>query len=342
MPCITAALLLSLLWASPASAVDCAARYEKSYADIWELNAGSWNAACRKGREAAEILRSAQTHFIRACKKRFREPLKTKRLIEGTVRAYCAQGVRGRARLLRQMGMPLVPGVPKKKEAVSQEGVPGSGGMGPMAAATRIARSKWGDDLCLSAMGYYWVPKVLNKEKNPGRTGDLEPYEDHIEGFRYYFHSHNNWQESFVVRFYDKIDAAFNILQERLQGPEMIAGIKETGQDCLRKVDTEPEAALTVANKHGLILGEGSGYQIYLISPETWKENYEKCLRGLRKGLRFWCTEALSRRQQRKLRGKELWVVISEGKTAFVNAEDGEFLFLSGAKFQPLRMPELR
>jgi hypothetical protein len=325
---------LLLLLASSAAAEDgCRTAYKSDYAEQWELSRTSWNLACEQKREVAEILRSGQRDFQRACERTFASRVTGGLQNKASVTALCAQGISGRNRL-EQKYLPPKP----VRAAPPPEVEPAESGMGPMTLAINTAHKTWGNDLCLSAMVYFIGPKTLKKERNPGKDGTLISYEDHLESYRYYFHSRQKWEDTYEIRFEDRIDRAFKILKGRLDGPEPIVARKLTGKDCLKKVNTEPKVAVDVALKHGALSSMDDPLIVYLASEDTWKESYTRCLRGLRKGMRLWCKGKLRGWQEKRLRSKELWVVNTPGRSTFVDAETGSYLFFSRAKFEPVRI----
>lgn len=342
------ALILALGASAAEAPQECRERFKPEYAERWELSQAAWEAGCAQGRDSAELLRSGQAAFLRACAGVFAAPLAQKRTIRSTVDALCAQGAAGRSRLIEELGLELIPpprpAPADPAPAPAAEAEAGGNGMGPITKAIAAAKERWGEQTCLSAIVYHWGPKRLNKEMRVTDGGvsssKLLPYEDHVEGYHYYFYEPSRWRDSLTVRYYDKIDHAFNILQERLFGPELEHGAKSTGSDCLEEVDVDAARALKLAVKAGVGAGEESGVRAYLLSPGSWEEAYGQCERGLRKGYTFWCSRSLPARQKKLAHRKELWVVSAMAKTAFIDAAKGELLFVAGSEFQPIRFSD--
>lgn len=340
--------LLALGVGAARASADCRDAYRPEHAALWEIE----EAACAAGGEAPELLRAGQAAFQRSCSALFQAEVDKGRLPPTTVLAFCAQGVPGRRRLRADLGLApeATPAAEGGQGPPGETPRPGEGGMGPLPLAVEATKAKWGGG-CLSAMGYSWTPTRLNRDRGDKWSGKLEPYVDSLEGYQYFFYLPSKSASSLTVSFADDTDGAFAILKERLKGPEFEEAAKNTGNDCLARVEVDAGKALQLAEKAGVAADpsevadrtagseaqrEKAGVTASLVSPGTWLEFYAKCSRGLSRGMTYWCAGPLTKSEQRRLARRELWVVEADGKTAFIDAAKGELLFVKRLTYRAL------
>ena len=174
MPAVCAALAL-LAVSARAAAADCRRAYSAEYQTQWELSRADWNKACADGEEAGPLLRKRQAAFLDACYARFTAAVKAGRRPESTVRAVCAQGVPGRARLGRELGVPEPEQAPTADVLRARSGMDFPRGLGQLSAAVKAAQAGWKPDACLSRLKFSRSVKV--------RDGGL------VDDYEYMFYS---------------------------------------------------------------------------------------------------------------------------------------------------------
>lgn len=210
----------------------------------------------------------------------------------------------------------------------------GDNDMGPFSASIAAAKAHWAPDACLSAMVYYYRSDVFHVEKGEIRS-KLEKRSGYVEGYYYYFAVDSKPNSSPLVAYSDEVDTAFCIVHDRLKGPEFSESPKDTGSDCLTKVDVSALQAIGVAQKAGVDTGgDEDGVSVFLLSRQTWSRLYDKCVRGLSLNMKRWCAHALSKRQERLAANKDIWVVAAKGKQAFIDGMRPELLFTTNAGFE--------
>jgi len=303
--------------------------YKAEYEKTWEVSQAQWRSACAAVSDAAKTLRDAQQRFMRRCSGEFSA------LNRGDVMSLCAQGVPGRDKLREKAGVPP----PAKAPGPSSAAASIPEGMGPLEPATQAARSRWGTGNCLSAMLYHRMPATLKRERALSGTFGvqetrLEPYAGQLQLYQYEFHDTAAPKDGHVVRYYDKVDPAFSILKESMAGPELEVGAKNLGSDCAGKPKFDARGAVEKAGEGGLKSGGSEDLLVYLLSPGSWSAYYGRCERGLKRGLTFWCVRPIPAEKLEKLKGKPLWVAVSGGRSAFVDAGAGDFILMVEGEYK--------
>ncbi|MBI4423184.1 MAG: hypothetical protein HY554_05635 [Elusimicrobia bacterium] len=321
-----------------AQAPACRDAYRAEYAELWELSRPAWEAACAGGAETAQALRYLQRAFQADCAKVFSAEIQKGRASESTVLAFCAQGVPGRRRLRSDLGLPAEasPGAEPAAEG-TRAPKPGESGMGPMASAVAAAKDRWAG-ACLLAMEYAWTAGQAHVRFNRETKQD-EYRPEAYESYQYVFHAPAKESSTLLVSYGDVTN--HGKILERLQGPELEELRKSVeGEDCLVTVAVDLQEALAVAGKSGWA-PDGSRVTAYLLSRQVWAKNRGVCHGRQPESPDEVPCPKLSKAEQRRLGGRELWVLVSGGKTAFLDAAKGERLLSWRVEYGPYSVKSL-
>lgn len=226
------ALLFAASAAFAALGRDCANAYKPEYEGTWGVTYADWEEGCRQGLEDRDVLRYLLKNSVEVCARRYLKAASGGKIHETTIRAYCAQGPSGRARLSALTGIPERDEPPKPPEpppaaAATVGSLPDKDfGLGPLVSALSEAKG-WQPDACLSNLSWQW------------RKGAKQEPAMLI----YRFYSRARWKESFVT----------------IAGREGRSEVKGTANHCLTRVEVDLPGALERAKKAGLpVAGAGA------------------------------------------------------------------------------------
>lgn len=316
---MTASPLLILALASAAlGAPDpeaCRGAYLPEYAGTWDLKRSDWDEACGRRLEPEQVLKAGQLAFVRACAAELAKAVADGRTNQGTVDSFCAQGAPGRRHLLG-LYKPEALAAGRPPPAAARAGPapsPGEGGMGPLARALEYAKREWDSSVCLNEIRYAFQPVQLTRMENYLKP---ERYTGYYQGYHYVLYRRSTDGEPRVL-YADQIDGSC-IPGERLAGPQTDYGYEPANKDCLTKTATDLQAATGLARAAGVETNRG-GLFANLLSARKWAGRLSECKPPECK--------APSKRQQRSMQDKEVWIISASGKTAVIDAAAGRVLF---------------
>jgi hypothetical protein len=305
----------------------CKAGWQEKYASDWGLDRQRWDAACESS-QAEDVLRQVQGSFMQSCRERFASAEQEKKLAPGLLAVLCAQGRPGQAQLEAMTGTARQsqPEAPKASEPVRPAG---SGGMGPLMSGLKVARASWRSDACFSGLYYSyaestWIdPEEWSRWRREHGHGLRESLTD-VEQYSYFFNSPSA-QPDYRVIYGDEIDETFCSSMERLKGPEAAeVGASEAFASCLQGVEIDLSQAVKIAAEHGL--KPGAKLWAFLgVFPRSFFSQHGCRLEPDQRA----CSDApWDTAKLRRVWGTEVWAVVSNGKTAFIDARKGRFRFL--------------
>jgi hypothetical protein len=337
-------LALAAAGRAEAQSPACLSAYRADYATEWQMTAAEWTKACAKGLDGGDVLRQAQRDSIARCVARFLPHERAGKIPTGETQAYCARGADGRAHLADAAGLPRdaspaprrppPPRVPERK--------PGSAGMGPLQAALDKARAAWRPDACFSGLAYHYGPleysdceeiQSAREEKRPARI-TVRTGRDY---FNYYFSSAASERDIYRVSYHDDLRQCPDVVS--LKGPDHENAPRPTGLDaCLGSVSVDVGQAVEIASHNGwqvavpmravlasfpkAFFARTCGKGTAAMGGTVWRNYPVACGDGGWDGPKL-----------RRATGSPVWVLSSQGQTAFVDARTGRFRFLGDGAF---------
>ncbi|MBI3566556.1 MAG: hypothetical protein HY079_15280 [Elusimicrobia bacterium] len=330
------ALLALLFLAAPAAAAAspaCEASWLDSYAREWDYPKDRWLADCRADIDPAPGLRRAQSDFMAACKERFHRPDAGPASVQAEI--YCALGKPGRAKLYAIAGLPDESAPrPAPKAADASHGTappPGAGGFGPLMRALREARARWKPDACFAGLEYVYsaTPVTTDDEwKRAYRAHEDPTYSmSFVEEYDFAFKSAEIKLGGYRVAYGDHVDTATCTDLKRDLGPDS-NGYPHVDfyAHCLSAVKLDVTKALAAAFPQPLPVDRmtamlGTLTPAFLSGPgcevgETGRDLDRKCA-----DVPGWDARSL-----RAALGREVWALVINERTDFVDAASGKRL----------------
>jgi len=283
--------------ALPVIQIPCPDTYKEEYRTTWGVERSYWNDSCQDGFKPADILREGQRRYALECIRDFAQAVADRKARLDAVEKLCSQGVGGRARLAKALGMPSEPAKPAESPAAASR--PKPRGMGPLPEAVRLARSGWQPDACLCGMTY---DSVYGRDS----LADFAAPETPRDRTAFYFYSRTDPTTTYRVSYPGSRE------------PELERGSKKFNELCITSLDVELSRALEIAAGQGIVLDPDREHA----------RRSELRLQTYPKG--HFSKSKLDRATAAKLRsieGRPVWIAATQtgvkGKTAMIDAHSG-------------------